>query len=125
MSTTTTPATPVKSENVFEKIGHGVETVGKDIGHVIVEAVEFPAKATKVVSTITTDYPQLKTELLQLVTMGNTVLADGVLASAAKGLNWAEDVATVKDVLQLAEFFKNTFVPAVVAAYNTINSDVA
>lgn len=111
-------------DNIFEEAGHGIEAVAKDIAHVVVEAVEFPAKATKVITTLMKDYPELRAELQTLVIDGQKALVDGVAAVGAKGLNWAEDVAVVGDVTAFARYFKDVFVPAVEKAYGELNTDV-
>lgn len=111
-------------DNVFQKIGHGIETVGKDIGHVIVEGIEFPDKAAKVINTVVKDVPQFKAELLTLITDGKSVLVDAMDAASAKGLNWTEDLSIIAAIEAFAAYFKNTFLPAVEAAYNEVNTDV-
>jgi hypothetical protein len=117
--------TPVTHENVFQKIGHGVETVAKDLGHVVLEAVEFPDKAAKVIATVVKEDAPLKAQLLVLINQCKTTLGDGVDAVTQKGLNFAEDEQTVADVIALSKYVTETFVPLIEAVYTQLNQDVA
>lgn len=130
MSTSTTvtsegATTTTKSENFLEKLGHDIKVGAEDVGKDVVQVIEFPDKLTKVISTVMTDYPALKAEVAQLVTLGKAALADGVVAVAAKGLVWTDDVKTVEDVQAFASYFTGTFLPAFESAFNTINAEAA
>lgn len=111
-------------EDVFEEIDHGIKEVAEDVGHVVVESVEFPAKATKVIDTAVKDIPAFKAELTTLITDAKTVFVDGMDAVSAKGLNWTEDTAVIASIVAFAVYFKTTFIPALEAAYTEVNADV-
>ena len=110
--------------NPLEEIGHDVEVAAKDVAHVIVESVEFPAKLSKVLDTAKTEYPKIRADLKSLDQQGKSIFVDGVAAAGAKGLNWVEDVQIVTDITKFAEQFKS-FAADVDAAYAEINADVA
>lgn len=112
-------------DNIFKEVGHGVEAVGKDIAHVIVEAVEYPAKAAKVMATVTKNYPSLKPTLTTVVTSGAKIGADLVGVIAAKGVSWTDDIALVADVEAFFKFITKTVTPEVEAIYGELNKDVA
>ena len=43
--------------DVLKEVGEEIKTVAEDVAHVVVEAVEFPVKATKVIDTLSADQP--------------------------------------------------------------------
>jgi len=113
------------ADNVFEEIGHETKVVAEDIGHVFVEAVEFPDKAAKVISTIVKDDAPLKAELIVLLNQCKATLSDGVQAATDKGLDFIQDEKTVVDIDTLAKYVTETIVPAIESVYNELNTDVS
>lgn len=124
-TTTTTATTETTTKETFiEKVEHGVETVGKDIAHVVVEVVKFPAKAEKVFATIETDFPVLKPALLKLVTDGETLAADTTAVISADGLNVTLDLAEWNELLVIKADL-GAAIKEIESAYTQINGDVA
>lgn len=111
-------------KNIFQEIAHGAEVVAKDVAHVVVEVVEFPAKGIKVFETIKTDFPILKPALLKLVTDGEALAADTTAVIGADGLNVTLDLTEWNQLLVIKADL-TAAIKEVEAAYAQINGDVA
>lgn len=112
-------------ENVFEEIGHGVKVAAEDTAHIVKEAVLFPAKAIAVVDTCISDYPELKPVFTQLVTEGSTIAGDVAKDYSEKGLDLADDEATLSAVKAFFTYFTGTVIPAIEKVYGQLNADVS
>ncbi len=120
----TTTTTTTTKETFIEKVEGGIETVAKDIAHVVVEVVKFPAKAEKVFATIETDFPVLKPALLKLITDGEALAADTTAVISADGLNVTLDLAEWNELLVIKADL-TAAITEVETAYDQINGDVA
>jgi hypothetical protein len=110
-------------DNIFQKFEHGVEDVAKDLGHVVVEVVEFPAKLEAVRKTADTEYPELKADI---AAFEQAVIAFGTpgLAAVTSGFtNVSADITAIQDVPTLLAAGKRLYTD-VEAAYAAINADV-
>ena len=123
-TTVATTTTTTTKETFIEKVEGGIETVGKDIAHVVVEVVKFPAKAEKVFATIETDFPVLKPALLKLVTDGEALAADTTAVISADGLNITLDLAEWNQLLVIKGDL-TAAIAEIETAYAAINTDVA
>jgi hypothetical protein len=113
--------------NPLKAIGHGLETVGKDI----VIGVEDIAHVGEDVFRVLTDAkslaPAFKTELAQLITDGEPIAAALTPAIAAGGENVALDLAAVAPVLaDLKTFVAHfvSFLPTLKQAVADLEADV-
>ncbi len=110
--------------DVLKEIGEKIEDVAKDVAHVVVETVEFPVKAEKVLSTLSSDQPQLKAALAQLVADGEAVSADVLQVVSADGTNISVDLATWAAITKLVTDGKAA-VALIETLYTQLNADVA
>jgi hypothetical protein len=110
--------------DVLKEVGEEIKTVAEDVAHVVVEAVEFPVKATKVIDTLSADQPELKAALATLVADGEAVSADVLQVVSADGTNIVLDLATWTAVTKLVSDGKAA-VALIEQLYAQLNSDVA
>ena len=108
--------------NEFEKVGTEIKDAAETVAHDVVQVVEYPVKAAKVIAVITADYPVLKPVLETTLIKSKAALADGIAAAKANGLNWAEDKAVIAVIEDLADYFVATTIPATEKFYEDLNT---
>ncbi len=108
--------------NELDKAGAVIKDIAETVAHDVVEVVEYPIKAAKVVAVITTDYPALKPVLEKLLTEGKDAFAAVKHAAEDKGLNWTEDETAVNAVKALADFFVTQALPVIEKTYADLNA---
>jgi len=102
--------------NFFKKLLHVVEapfTYAKKIGQIL-EGVEKGL----------VDAPEAKTLVVGLVQQFEAISPDAVAAIAGDGANFAAEEKTVGDIVNLFNYFKNTFVPGVEQIYADVKADL-
>lgn len=112
------------SENVFEKIGHGIKVGAEDVVHGVEDVVAFLPKAAKVLGTAIKDDPQVKAQVLELVKQAEAVIADTALAASEKGINLTQDAKALGDAEAFFTWFKSSFIPFVERVYGELKADV-
>lgn len=116
---TTTTVTQTK-ETFVEKIEH----VGEDIAKAVEYPILFAEKAEKVIGTAIKNDPAVKAILLSLVTQAESVAKLTAADVAEKGLNFADDEATLAAVEAFFTYVKVTVIPGIEAIYGQIKVDV-
>lgn len=110
--------------NVFTKIGDGIKDVAVDVVHGVEDAVGAAVKIEKVLATALSSEGELKAGIVQVVALGEKVVADGAVDWSAKGLNLISDAQTVADVQALFGYLQSTFFPLVSKVYGEVVTDV-
>jgi hypothetical protein len=94
----------------------------------IVKGVAWPfvhaTETIEILGTALNDEPKVKTAIVGLVKQIDVVTADSALAIGVGGLNVAEDVADLAAAQTLFAYVKNTFIPAIEAAYKDVKADI-
>lgn len=110
------------TENVFEKIGHGIETAAKDVAHGITRFFSF----VHVIEKIFADSKQAEPEVKQLL---GEVLQDvapfvalikPVIESGGKNL--IEDAGALETLISVSKKLVNTFETAIPAIEKNFNN---
>ena len=104
--------------------GSKLETIGKDVLKAVTKPFTFLAKTEKVLDTVITDQPVLKTLLTQTVVKSEQIAVDGLAAGGSKGMNLVADAQVLNDAEQFFVWFKNTVVPEIEKVYGEISTDV-
>jgi hypothetical protein len=110
--------------NVFTKIGDGIKDVAVDVAHGVEEVFTVAGKVEKVLATALSSEGDLKAGIVQVVALGEKVVADGAVDWSAKGLNLISDAQTVADVQALFSYLQSTFFPLVTKVYGEVVADV-
>jgi len=88
------------------------------------EFIHHMVQAEKVLATTIKNTPELKAELLTLISK-STVLASLIASDvASKGLNIANDLTTLQTIVDTAKYITETFLPTVEAIYKELKDDV-
>lgn len=98
-------------------IGAELEKVGEDVLHVIEWPFKNAVEVSEFIADTIKDEPAVKQAIGELITQAKPVLSDLGDDVAEKGLNLPEDVQTLQDLQAFGSYFKNTFLPVIVAAY--------
>lgn len=121
--TTEGASVPVEATgNIFEKIGHAVETGAKDVAHGIVKFFSFVHVLEKIFADSKQAEPEVKQllgEVLQDVAPF-VALIKPVIASGGKNL--VEDAGALESLITIAEKLVNTFEKAVPAIEKNFNN---
>jgi hypothetical protein len=96
-----------------------LETIGKGIAYPFVHTAQF----VELIADVLKDAPEVKSDLTQLVELGEIVIADVGADIATTGLNFADDTKTLADVQVFFAYFQSTFLPNVEAAYKALKGD--
>ena len=103
----------------------GIETVIKDVVHVVELPFTNAAKIAEILDTALTDEPKLKAAIIEVVNLGECVIADGAVDLASKGLNIPSDLETFKDIQVFFGYLKDTFFPLVSTIYAEVKTEIA
>lgn len=111
-------------DNVFEKVGHGIEVAAKDVAHVVVAPISFIVKTEKVIASAIKYDTSLRAEIISLITSAEKVVGDLSTVVSEKGFNLAHDSQALADAEAFFLEFKNKFIPLVEEAYSELKDDV-
>jgi len=113
--------------HVFAEIGHGVETVAKDIAKGAEEVLTVGGKVLKVIADVKAISPEFKSNLATLVDDAKAIAIPLAPVLASGGENIAADVAALmpvtEDVMKLVKDFI-AFLPSIEAALKKVNADL-
>jgi hypothetical protein len=108
-------------DNIFEKIGTGIETAAVDTVKGIEEAFTIAGKTKKVLDVVVADETTFKPALEAVVTGAVTIGGDLAQVIAAKGTNWVQDEKTVSDI---EAYFKTTVLANFVPEVEKLDADI-
>lgn len=113
--------------HVFVEIGHGVETVAKDIAKGAEEVLTVGGKVLKVISDVKAISPEFKSNLATLVDDAKAIAVPLAPVLATGGENVAADLVALmpvtEDVMKLVKDFI-AFLPSIEAALKKVNADL-
>jgi hypothetical protein len=113
--------------NVFETLGHGIETGARDVVHGIEDVITAGAKVIRVIEDGKALTPEFKRELALLVDDAKAIAAVVAPVAASGGTNVAVDLAAlepaVADIIKLAKDVV-AFMPTLEAALKKIGADI-
>lgn len=112
---------------VFVEIGHGVETVAKDIAKGAEEVLTVGGKVLKVIADVKAISPEFKSNLATLVDDARAIAVPLAPVLATGGENVAADLAALmpvtEDVMKLVKDFIG-FIPSIEAALKKVDADL-
>lgn len=112
---------------VFAGIGHGMETVAKDIAKGAEEVLTVGGKVLKVIADVKAISPEFKSNLATLVDDAKAIAIPLAPVLATGGENVAADLAALmpvtEDVMKLVKDFI-AFLPSIEAALKKVDADL-
>ena len=93
-------------------------SVLKDIGNVIAWPFIHVARVISILTITLKDYPAVRTAIVGEVNQIQTLIQDADVAAGSDELNLQSDEAELNAAIALWNYSKNTFLPAIEAAYN-------
>ena len=110
--------------NVFEEIGHGLKVAAVDTEHVIVDVATYLPRVAKAIDDAIVAEPELKAVVTGLIGKFTALGPDVLAAVASKGLDLANDLATVTAVEGIVSYFTGTFLPVAEKLVGEVVADV-
>ncbi len=95
-----------------------ITSVLQDIGKVIAWPFVHVARVISILTVTLKDFPAVRTAIIGEVQQIQTLIQDANVAAGSDELNLQSDEAEINAALALWNYSKNTFLPAIEAAYN-------